>query len=68
MRQAFANAIHANTERKRLSVRIQNGTATAEDHQRHLQLTDAVISGLVDELRAMQHDLAALSSRARRPY
>lgn len=68
MRQAFANVLHQNTERKRLSVRIQNGTATAEDHQRHAQLTDAVMDGLVAEVRALNHDVSAAQTRARRPF
>jgi len=68
MRQAFANVIHQNAERRRLSVRVANAHATAEDLARFAQLTDAVIDGLVNELRALQHDTAASQRRTRAPH
>jgi hypothetical protein len=66
MRQAFANLLQHDAERRRLSTRVLKGIATAEDHQRHAELTNAVIDGLVSEMRLLIHDVAAASSRARR--
>lgn len=68
MRQAFAETLHKNTERRRLTVRVAKGLATAEDTALLADLTDAVIDGLVAELRALQHDIAAAQNRARRPF
>lgn len=66
MRQAFANVLLLDTERRRLSTRVLKGIATAEDHQRHAELTSAVIDGLVSEMRQLIHDVAAANTRARR--
>jgi hypothetical protein len=66
MRQAFANLLQQDAERRRLSTRVLNGIATAEDHHRHAELTSAVIDGLVSEMRLLIRNVAAANSRPRR--
>lgn len=68
MSARLTQLFHLDTERRRLRAKRLKGTAAAPDAVREDDITDRLLTGLIEALTDVSRQALAASSAARRPH